>query len=196
MRASRIAHAHRDDRGLAAHVATMRIRTHLELMLAQEALSFARQMVAVARAHSIAEVAAVELHASAADDDDDDDDDKPLHGTSRKVPMYRDDRAGPYVLETTLVAAHRLARHVAEMPWPARARELKNLLGIRRSKFLRAALVAIELGLVVREGQKAGVQYLVGPSYRGPSAQRLPRGEADAMSFVAYESQPRLRPRV
>ena len=151
----------------------------LEERLRDAALAYARRLVALARAQSIDELAALDprvaptlepvtsawLHrrrrlkprtVALADG-----------GRKGRLPARLHDSGDPFVRSTTLSAAHALADFVAELPWPARSGDLRRLLVISKDRVRRAALVAIELGLIVRAGTKKTAMYSVGPRLAG-----------------------------
>ena len=157
--------------------------TTLEERLRDAALAYARRLVALARAQSIDAVAALDPRVAPTVE-------QPstwlrwrgrlepralaqVDGSRRGwVPAPPDARTGAFVRTTTLTAAHALADVVADVPWPARARELCRLLGISKERVLRAARLALEMGLVVRAGTKKTAMYSVGPSYAGDPTKR------------------------
>ncbi len=152
--------------------------TTLEERLRDAALAYARPLVALARAQSIDELAALDPRVAPTVE-------QPntwlrwrgrlkpralaLADGHRKgrLPARLHDSDDPFVRSTTLSAAHVLADSVAELPWPARSGDLRRLLVISKDRVRRAALVAIELGLVVRAGTKKTALYSVGPRFAG-----------------------------
>lgn len=75
--------------------------------------------------------------------------------------------AGPtkvrLVTPTLLDRVRAIPKAVASVPWPARSRELQVMLGLSKTQFVRVALIAVQMGLVHRTGQRAGIQYYLGP---------------------------------
>ena len=152
--------------------------TTLEERLRDAALAYARRLVALARAQSIDALAALDPRVAPTVE-------QPstwlrwrgrlepralaqVDGSRRGwVPAPPDAGTGAFVRTTTLSAAHALADFVAELPWPARLGDLRRLLVISKDRVRRAALVAIELGLIVRAGTKKTAMYSVGPRLAG-----------------------------
>lgn len=84
--------------------------------------------------------------------------------------------AGPtavrLVTPTLLDRVRAIPKAVASVPWPARSRELQVMLGLSKTQFVRVALIAVQMGLVHRRGQRAGIQYYLGPD---PDVVRAPK---------------------
>jgi len=112
--------------------------------------------VKLAMTSSIDVVSALELHEAAA----------PAAVKAPAPRFVKAPRLGRNVLLRSAELAEKLAARVAEIPWPARSRELQALLGLSKVQFLRIANLAIAMKLVHRVGERAGVEYYLGPAPR------------------------------
>ena len=144
----------------------------LELALRTLAREYARRLAAVACGSNIDAIAGLELTPTVSPAP------PPPSVPERPhlVPLGQNPTGlGSRVRAKSVETAHAMAAAVASVPWPARSRELQALLGLSKTQFIRVAHLAIRMGLVHRTGQKAGMQYFIGPAQPKPTRAGSPR---------------------
>lgn len=139
----------------------------LELHLRTLALSFAEKLRAIARSSNIDELAYIEVGPPRPVEP------PPKPPEAQFVSVERTSFGGTLVRPKSVDLAKAMAAAVASLPWAARSRELQVLLGLSKTQFLRVALLAIHMGLVHRTGEKAGIEYFLGPEDKGAKKPRV-----------------------